>query len=182
VELELNKTENISVSLALNHKDSAVVVTYTAPIRMNGDTLEINPGAFKMKGDAVVEELLNQVSGITIWSDGSITVNGKKVENLFVDGKPFMGSTDARVATQNLPKSAIDKIQLYQEYDRSKIGEVQQPQDSLLTMNIKLKESNKKGYFGKLGVGYGTRERFESDFSFQTYNKQTNVGIGGWLQ
>jgi hypothetical protein len=81
VELELNKTETISVSLALNNKDSAVVVTYTAPIRMNGDTLEINPGAFKMKGDAVVEELLNQVSGITIWSDGSITVNGKKVEN-----------------------------------------------------------------------------------------------------
>ena len=179
VALEPNKAETITVLLALNNKDSAVVVTSTVPIRMNGDTLEINPAAFKMKGDAVVEELLNQVSGITIWSDGSITVNGKKVQNLFVDGKPFMGSTDARVATQNLPKSAIDKIQLYQEFDRSKIGQVQQPEDSLLTMNIKLKESSKKGYFGKVGTGYGTRERFESDLSFQTYNKQSSAGIGG---
>jgi hypothetical protein len=101
-----------------------------------------------MKKDAVVEELLNQVSGITIWSDGTITVNGKKVQNLLVDGKPFMGATDPRVATQNLPKSAIDKIQLYQEYDRSKIGQPKQPQDSLLTMNLKLKENSKKGYFG----------------------------------
>ena len=90
---------------------------------MNGDTLEINPAAFKMKNDAVVEELLNQVSGITIWSDGTITVNGKKVQSLLVDGKPFLGATDPRVATQNLPKSAIEKIQLYQEYDRSNIGQ-----------------------------------------------------------
>jgi hypothetical protein len=179
VQLDANTAETIAVLLALNNKDSAVVVTSTVPIRMNGDTLEINPAAFKMKGDAVVEELLNQVSGIVIWSDGSITVNGKKVQNLFVDGKPFMGSTDARIATQNLPKSAIDKIQLYQEFDRSKIGQVQQPQDSLLTMNIKLKESSKKGYFGKVGAGYATGERFESDFSFQSYNKQSSVGIGG---
>src|SRR3712207_7941514 len=62
-------------------------------------------------------------SGITVWSDGSITVNGRKVQSVLVDGKPFLGSTDSRVATQNLPKSAIDKIQLYQEYDRSKRSE-----------------------------------------------------------
>jgi hypothetical protein len=180
IQLEAGKTDTVSVFLALNNNNSnAVVVTATIPIRMNGDTLEINPAAFKMKQDAVVEELLNQVSGITIWSDGTITVNGKRVQNLLVDGKPFLGSTDSRVATQNLPKDAIDKIQLYQEYDRSKIGQATTPQDSLLTMNIKLKESHKKGYFGKAGAGYGTRERFESDFSFQTYNKRSNAGLGG---
>ncbi|MEO6729677.1 MAG: carboxypeptidase regulatory-like domain-containing protein [Ferruginibacter sp.] len=179
-ELATQKTDTIVVFLALNTDTNAVVVTSTIPIRMNGDTLEINPAAFKMKGDAVVEELLNQVAGITIWSDGTITVNGKKVQNLFVDGKPFMGSTDSRVVTQNLPKTAIDKIQLYQEYDRSKIGQTtSQPKDSVLTMNIKLKENSKKGYFGKVGVGYGTTERFESDFSFQTYNKRSSAGIGG---
>jgi hypothetical protein len=180
IQLQAGKTDTVAVFLALNTNNSnAVVVTATIPIRMNGDTLEINPAAFKMKPDAVVEELLNQVSGITIWSDGTITVNGKKVNSLLVDGKPFLGSTDSRVATQNLPKEAIDKIQLYQEYDRSKIGQVTTPQDSLLTMNIKLKESHKKGYFGKVGAGYGTRERFESDLSFQMYNKRSNAGFGG---
>ena len=178
-ELATQKTDTFVVFLALNTDTNAVVVTSTIPIRMNGDTLEINPAAFKMMGDAVVEELLNQVAGITIWSDGTITVNGKKVQNLFVDGKPFMGSTDSRVVTQNLPKAAIDKIQLYQEYDRSKIGQTSQPKDSVLTMNIKLKENSKKGYFGKVGAGYGTTERFESDLSFQTYNKRSSVGIGG---
>jgi hypothetical protein len=179
-QLEPGKTDTLVVYLTLNNNDSlGVVVTAAIPIRMNGDTLEINPEAFKMKGDAVVEELLNQISGITIWSDGTITVNGRKVQNVFVNGQSFMGSTDPRVATQNLPKSAIDKIQLYQEYDRSKIGQEKQPQDSLLTMNIKLKENSNKGYFGKAGIGYGTSDRFESDLSFQVYSPRTSYGIGG---
>jgi hypothetical protein len=180
IHLEAGKVDTLAVLMALNMKDTqAIVITTTIPIRMNGDTLELNPAAFKMKENAVVEELLNQVSGITIWSDGTITVNGQKVQSLLVDGKPFMGSNDSRVATQNLPKSAIDKIQLYQEYDRTNIGRETQPQDSVLTMNIKLKESSKKGYFGKAGAGYGTEERFESDLSFQVYNKRSSIGIGG---
>lgn len=178
--LETSRTDTVSVLMILNNKDTnAVIVTATIPIRMNGDTLEINPAAFKLKPDAVVEELLNQVSGMVIWSDGSITLNGKKVQSLLVDGKPFLGSSDTRVATQNLPKSAIDKIQVYQEYDRSRIGEPTQPEDSLLTMNIKLKEGSKMGYFGKGGAGYGTMNRFESDLSFQAYNKRNSAGIGG---
>ncbi|HUC80707.1 MAG TPA: carboxypeptidase regulatory-like domain-containing protein [Flavisolibacter sp.] len=181
-QLESAKADTLTVFLNLHQKDThAIVITIKVPISMNGDTLEINPAAFRMKQDAVVEELLNQVSGITIWSDGTITVNGKKVQNLLVDGKPFMGSNDSRVATQNLPKTAIDKIQLYQEYDRSQIGQQTQPKDSLLTMNIKLKEDSKKGYFGKAGAGYGTTERFESDLSFQFYNKSTSAGIGGGI-
>lgn len=181
--LNAGKTDTLAVFLTPNLNDTnAVVITTTVPVRMNGDTLEINPAAFKTNPNAVVEELLNQVPGITIWSDGSITVNGKPVQNLFVDGKPFMGSSDPRVATQNLPKAAIDKIQLYQEYDRSKLGEQQsQRQDSLLTMNIKLKESSKKGYFGKAGGGYGTTDRFEADLSFQMYNKRSTAGIGGGI-
>lgn len=178
VQLDAAKRDTLSIYLALKNNDSAVVITTSVPVRMNGDTLEINPAAFKLKEHAVVEELLNKVSGITIWSDGTITVNGRTVKNLLVDGKPFLGSSDSRIATQNLPKSAIDKIQVYQEYDRSNIGQESRPQDSLLTMNIKLKEKSKKGYFGKAGAGYGTSDRFESDLFLQTYTKRSSAGFG----
>ncbi len=179
--LQLTGKDSLHVLLSLNTKDtSSVVVTTKIPVRMNGDTLEINPSAFKLKEHQVVEELLNQVPGMTVWSDGSITVSGRKVQNVFVDGKPFAGSTDPRIATQNLPKSAIDKIQLYQEYDRANIGnQGQQQADSILSMNIKLKESAKKGYFGKGGAGYGTDDRFESDLVMQTYDKKSSLGFGG---
>ena len=179
--LQLTGKDSLHAFLSLNTKDTnSVTVTAKIPVRMNGDTLEINPAAFKLKEHQVVEELLNQVPGMTIWADGSITVSGRRVQNVFVDGKPFAGSTDPRIATQNLPKSAIDKIQLYQEYDRANIGKQGQQQvDSILSMNIKLKESAKKGYFGKGGGGYGTDDRFESDLVMQTYDKKSSIGIGG---
>src|SRR5215213_8064748 len=126
IQLTASRTDTLAVLLTVSTTDT-VVVTAAVPIRMNGDTLEINPAAFKLKPHAVVEELLNQVSGIIIWSDGTITVNGIRVNSLLVEGKPFLGSTDPRIATQNLPKSAIEKIQLYQEYDRSKINMDSQP-------------------------------------------------------
>ncbi|MEO7308996.1 MAG: carboxypeptidase regulatory-like domain-containing protein [Chitinophagaceae bacterium] len=171
---------SVAVLMATADDSNNVVVTSNIPIRMNGDTLEINPAAFKMDPNAVVEELLNQVPGTTIWADGMITINGKEVKNLLVDGKPFLGMKDNRIATQNLPKNAIEKIQVYQEYDRTKIDDPEKgPKDSLLTMNIKLKKEAQHGYFGKAGAGFGTSSRFETDLSLQAYNKTSSLGIGG---
>ncbi len=165
--------------------NNEVVVTSIAPIRMNGDTLEINPAAFKMAKDAVAEDLLNKVPGIVIWADGSITMNGKIIPKVLVDGKPFLGNSDHRIATQNLPKNIIDKIQLYNEVDmsteasRSQATDAQAPKDSLLTMDIKLKADKKNGYFGKYGAGYGTDKRYTADIALQFYNKQTTLSVGG---
>lgn len=153
-----------------------VVVQAVVPIRMNGDTLEINPAAFKLDSNAVVEDMLRRVPGVTMWGDGTITVNGKKVNNVFVDGKPFFGG-DPAIATQNLPKNAIEKIQVYQEKDYTKDEIDEKPTDSLLTMNIKLKEDKKKGFFGKVSAGIGTDHRYEADLSMQAYNKKNRFGL-----
>ncbi len=162
-----------------------VVVTSVAPIRMNGDTLEINPAAFKMSNDAVAEDLLNKVPGVVIWADGSITMNGKAIPKVLVDGKPFLGNSDHRIATQNLPKNIIDKIQVYNEVDmsseanRNRITDAQAPKDSLLTMDIRLKADKKNGFFGKFGAGAGTDSRYQSDMAMQFYNKQSSLAVGG---
>lgn len=88
VQLVAGRTDTLAVFLTLNNTDTlGVVVNAVIPVRMNGDTLEIHPAAFKMKNDAVIEELLNQVSGITIWSDGTITVNGIKVQLIIKNGR-----------------------------------------------------------------------------------------------
>jgi predicted ribonuclease YlaK len=91
LQIDGQRIDTLAVLLALNNKDTnAVVVTAAIPIRMNGDTLEINPAAFKMKNDAVVEELLNQVAGITIWSDGTITMDGKKFKVCSLTANHFL--------------------------------------------------------------------------------------------
>lgn len=153
-----------------------VVIQTVQPLRMNKDTLEINPNAFKLDSNAVVEDMLLRVPGLTVWGDGSITMNGRRIEKVMVDGKPFFGGAP-QTATQNLPKNAIEKIQLYQEKDYTKVQRTDEKADSLYTMNIKLKEDKKKGIFGKVGAGYGTDDRYTGDGVIQGYNRKTQAGI-----
>ena len=120
-QLSLSPTQKIkdlgTLFLYQNERDSSgnileeVVVKSIPPMRMNGDTIEFNADAFnKMDKNATAEDLMRRLPGFTIWSDGEITYNGKKINAVLVGGKPFMGSTSASVATQNLPKDALDKI------------------------------------------------------------------------
>jgi len=142
------------------------------PISMNGDTLEFNAAAFKLDSNAVVEDLLRKIPNVTLWGDGQITVNGREVKSLLVNGKPFFGG-DFKMATQNIAKNALDKVQVYRERNEKN------PLDSTLTVNLKLKKGKDIGYFGKIGAGYGTTKKYETDASFNMFSPKMQLGIIG---
>ena len=173
--IPVNKKEIDLKKLVVERSDKLldeVVIKYIPPVQMNGDTLEFNADAFKLDSNAVVEDLLRKLPGVTVWGDGEITVNGRKVNNVYVDGKPFFGG-DTRVATQNLPKNAIDKIQVYKQENK------ENPLDSIMNVNIKLKANKKFGHFGKLGGGYGTDHRYEANASLNIFSPLTQFAVVG---
>jgi hypothetical protein len=161
--LNLERTEN--------QLGTVVVASQRPPIQMNGDTLEFNADAFKIDKNAVVEDLLRRLPGITLWGDGTITVNGKRVNSVLVDGKLFF-SDRSKIAIQNLPKDAVDKIQVY-KHNQDKNNKT----DSITDINIKLKKNKRTGIFGKLGIGYGTDSRYESDDMLAYYNPKTQIAL-----
>ncbi|MGN7787208.1 hypothetical protein ACTJIJ_21930 [Niabella sp. 22666] len=150
-----------------------IIVKAIPPMRMNGDTVEFNADAFRLKENSTAEDLMRKLPGFTIWGDGEITYNGKKINAVLVEGKPFMGSSDPTIATQNLPKDALDKIQVYQQHDEKN------PLDSTMYANIKLKEDKKMGYFGKLSSGYGTDNRYSAEGMISGFNKKMQVSTVG---
>ena len=147
------------------------VVISIPPISMNGDTLEFNAAAFKLDSNAVVEDLLKKIPNITLWGDGQITVNGREIKSLLVNGKSFFGG-DAKIATQNIAKNALEKIQVYNVNENK-----DKPQDSVLHMNLKLKKGKDIGYFGKIGGGYGTDKRFEGDASINIFSPKMQLAF-----
>ena len=44
--------------------------------------------------------------------EGKITVNGKEVNQILVNGKPFFGN-DPSITTKNLTKEIIEKIRIH---------------------------------------------------------------------
>ena len=65
------------------------VVGDRVPITIKKDTLEFNADSFKTRPDATVEELLKRLPGVEVDSDGKITVNGKEVNQVLVNGQVF---------------------------------------------------------------------------------------------
>lgn len=143
------------------------------PVYMNKDTLEFNADAFKLEPEAVVEDLLRKLPGVIVWGDGEITVNGKKVKNVFVNGKKFF-TGDAKIATQNLAKNIVEKVQVYQT-EESKNN----TQDSSYHMNLVLKKGKSVGVFGKTMLGAGTDKKNEQLGNVNYYNLKTQLSIGG---
>ncbi|GAA4335448.1 carboxypeptidase-like regulatory domain-containing protein [Mucilaginibacter gynuensis] len=140
------------------------------PVQMRGDTLEFNAAAFKLDTTAVVGDLLQKLPGVTVWNDGVITVNGKKISRLLVDGKEFFGS-DSRILLNNIPKNSIQKVQVY------KIKTDNDPLNAKSEMNVVLKAGNKNALFGKLGVGYATQKHFAGDGMISYFSPRQQISV-----
>jgi len=105
-----------------------------------------------------------------MWSDGLITVNGKTVSKVLVEGKTFFGS-NVKVATQNLPKESIEKIQVYEEKKSA------DDMNGSTNVNIVLKKGKKNGLFGKISTGQGTRKAYDYAGLINYFNPKTQVSI-----
>ena len=93
-----------------NTLGEVVIKSEAPPIRIKKDTLEFNVSSFKVRPDSNVETLLKQLPGVEVSLDGKITVNGKEVNQVLVNGKPFFDK-DGKIALQILPSDIINKVQ-----------------------------------------------------------------------
>jgi 5-hydroxyisourate hydrolase-like protein (transthyretin family) len=156
------------------------VTAEAPPVTLLNDTIQYNAGSFKVQPNANVEQLLKKMPGIKVEKDGSIKAQGEKVAKVLVDGKEFFGN-DPKVATKNLPADAIDKVQVYdKQSDQAQLTGFEDGNYEK-TINLKLKKDKKKGMFGKINAGGGTKERYEGRFnvnSFKGARQFSAIGLG----
>ncbi len=148
------------------------------PITVKQDTLEFNADSFKTRPDATVEDVLKKLPGVEVDSDGTITVNGKEVNQVLVNGQVFF-STDPKVATKTLSKDIISKIQITDTKTKEQefVGEEGNGENK--TINLTLKEDKNKGYMGRLSGGYGTDERYQANGLLNYFNDTQRISVLG---
>lgn len=155
--LDLGRLE---MEVANNILGEVTVVSERAPVTVKKDTLEFNAASFNTRQDANLEEVMKKLPGVEVDAQGNITVNGKPVSRILVNGKEFFGN-DPKIATKNLPKEIIDKIQVVDTKTKSEefTGKAGNPDDK--TINVTIKEDKNKGYFARATAGGGTEGRYE---------------------
>ncbi len=147
---EENKELNLGKIAMATKKEllqTVEIVDEMVPVIINGDTIEYNAGAFKVKPEDNVKDLLKKLPGVEVDKDGKVTAQGEEVKKVLIDGKDFFGD-DTKIATENLPADMVKKIQVYDdESEMSKITGIDDG-DRTKTINLKIKKDRKKGVFG----------------------------------
>ena len=156
--------------------NEVVVKGDAPPIRIKKDTLEFNASSFKVRPDANVETLLKQLPGVEIDAEGKITVNGKEVNQVLVNGKPFFDK-DGKIALQNLPSDIINKVQVTDTKTKKeeKTGAASSSNNS--SINLTIDEKKNKGFFGKLMGGYGSDKRYESSMLLNYFKGKRKISV-----
>jgi Outer membrane protein beta-barrel family len=165
-EIIIKENENNLDPIALISKSKLLqeVIIKTGSIRIKGDTTSYRASDFKVGANANVEELLKKLPGIQVNSKGEIKAMGETVKKVLVDGEEFFGD-DPAMAVKNLRADAIKEVQVFDkksdqaEFTGIADGETQK------TINLKLKDDAKKGYFGKIDAANGPLTNIDSRYN-----------------
>ncbi|MEN9910025.1 MAG: hypothetical protein RLZZ540_3184 [Bacteroidota bacterium] len=147
----VNENDKNMGSIALKSKIEVLreVVIKTGSIRIKGDTTSYRASDFKVDANANVEELLKKLPGIQVDKNGVIKAMGETVQKVLVDGEEFFGD-DPGMAIKNLRADAVKEVQVFnKKSDQAEFTGIDDG-DTKKTINLKLKEDKKKGYFGKI--------------------------------
>ena len=132
----------------------AVVVGQRAEMVVKTDTVEYNASAYKLQQNAVVEDLLKKLPGITITEEGKILVNGKEVKRVMVDGKDFFRS-NPNLSIKNIPASIMEKLQVIDDKSElSKLTGVDDGEENI-AINITIQKDKKRGWLVSNNLGGG---------------------------
>ena len=159
---------------------SEIVIVTDTPIRVKNDTLEFNAGSFKVRPDANVEALLKELPGVEIDADKKITVNGKEVTQILVNGKPFF-NTDGSIALQNLPANLIKKVQITDYKTKAEEFSGRKGKSDNASINLTIDEENNKGLMAKLSAGIGSivagSNRYESSGLLNYFKGDRKISV-----
>ncbi len=168
----------------------AEVVKNMAKVTTKADTVIYNAGAYRTPEGSVVEELVKKLPGAEVSDDGTITINGKEVKKIMVDGKEFM-TGDTKTAIKNLPTSIVERIKTYDEKsDLSRITGIDDGNEQTV-LDFGLKRGMNRGTFANVDLGIGTEKRYQGrgmgavmkdDFRamlFGSANNTNDRGFGG---
>lgn len=156
--------------------NEVVIESEIPPIRIKKDTLEFNASSFKVRPDANVETLLKQLPGVVITPDGKITVNGKEVNQILVNGKPFFDA-DGQIALKNLPADMIDKVQVSDTKTKKEELAKQMASGDNSSINLTIKADRNKGLFGRITGGYGSSGRYEASGLVNYFKDKQKISV-----
>ena len=158
------------------------VVVKATKVKMiwRGDTLVFNADAFNVPEGSMLDGLIKQLPGVELKDNGEIFVNGKKIDNLTLNGADFFKGKN-KIMLQNLPYFTVKNIEVYKKQtEENKYLGVDDENKKEYTMDVILKREYNIGGSANVEAGYGTDDRYKlKGFGLRFSDRTRAVLFGG---
>ena len=183
-QVTLNEHQSLKLEdLTLLEAQTIEGITITGvrpPVEVKDDVIEFNTEHYKTPPNAVVEDMLKRMPGMTVDRNGIVRSNGKSIRRVLVNGKEFF-TGNPLMATQNLNADWVDKVQVYErKSDRAQFTGMDDGNNETV-INLVLKKDKNRALFGRSSAGPGTNQRFESQANinlFMNEKQRSIIGMG----
>lgn len=154
-------------------------VVIEMPVTVRGDTTTYKTSKFIDGSERKLKNVLKKLPGVEVSKNGTVTVQGKKVTKMLVDGKNFFGG-NSKLAVENIPADAVGNVEVIDNYNEVAFLKGLSDSDEM-AMNIKLKEDKKRFVFGDVEAGKGNKDFYKTSANLFYYSPKTNINFIGNL-
>lgn len=157
--------------------DEAIVQGTRIKMFYRGDTLIYNAAAFATPEGSMLEDLIAQLPGAEL-RDGSIYVNGEKMEELLLNGKDFFQG-DPQLALKNLPAYTVDKVKVFRKDGVQSRVAGRDMGDRRMVMDVRLKREYHEQWFGKAVGGLGNKHLYDGNAMLMHFDDRQSLTVYG---
>lgn len=185
VDINLNEKKSKTIELGVltllddSHMLSEATVSANASkVQVSGDSLVFNASAYRVPEGSTLEALIKLLPGAQVDENGKITINGKEVTKILLNGKEFF-LNDMETAMKNIPTDMIEKIKSYErKSDLSRITGIDDGEEETV-LDLAVKKGMNSGWFGNLTGAGGTAHRYDSRGMVNRFNDNTKISLIG---
>ena len=178
--IDSEKTDLGIILLQIRHDSlTPAVVNARMPVsQIHGDTMSYNTTHITVKENAVIADLLSKLPGFQLNTDGSITVGGRKVDKLLVDGEDIFANSPGAIV-KNLNADMIAKVEVLDK--KSQQAEFSGVDDGTRsrTVNLVLKENSRHTSLLKVQAGGDIVGFYETSGSLTRFKDKEQLFVLG---
>ncbi|MBQ7623508.1 MAG: outer membrane beta-barrel protein [Bacteroidales bacterium] len=142
----------------------SVVSSKTSVLKECSDTSVFNPSSVLLHDGASLDALLMEMPGLSIDARGGVSINGRPVRELLIEGRRYFG-TDVAAGLRNIPASLVASVKAYEkDSDSGLISGIDQA-DKAMVIDITVKKNYKRRFNNTLKAALGWKDKYDGRYN-----------------
>ena len=173
----IERGDSLNVYIVLNEKtlnlDVLEVKNKRILFKQRGDTLIYNIEGSRNGMEDNIGDLLKNLPGLEVDTEGSIKYKGKRVNKLLMEDKDIFNNMH-KVFSEGINAKDVKTVKIIENYKESKDAEIGNKTDRT-ALNVELTDDAKKRLNGNVTLAAGYKNRY--DLGLNTYKANEKNGL-----